>query len=42
MCVVALALSEQVIDEEIPHDEFDLKPDMILTADALFNINNEI
>lgn len=29
--IVALCLEEQMIDEEIPHDHFDVKPDLIVT-----------
>ncbi|KAJ3383859.1 hypothetical protein HDU92_003908 [Lobulomyces angularis] len=32
---VAISLSAQIIDEEIPHNDLDVKPDIILTPDGI-------
>jgi 5-formyltetrahydrofolate cyclo-ligase len=33
---VAIALNEQIVSEELPHTEHDVKPDKIVTADRVY------
>ncbi|KAJ3244628.1 hypothetical protein HDU78_010734 [Chytriomyces hyalinus] len=32
---IAVALREQIVDESLPRDQYDMKPDFIITADGL-------